>query len=112
MTAEQMQARLAQLQAEVRTTRPVPVQRWAHKEGGRRIRQNARNAARLKTLRSGVNMVPPADAKKINMTYEYNVKMWRMRKRKAREPPPPPPRDAASVSRPMRSVRSARRSST
>lgn len=47
------------------------------------MHQNARNAARLKTLRSGVNMVSPADAKKINLTYEYNVKMWRTRKRKA-----------------------------
>ena len=27
-------------------------------------------------------MISPADAKKINAAYEYNVKMWRQRKRK------------------------------
>ena len=29
-------------------------------------------------------MISPADAKKINQSYEYNVKMWRSRKRKVR----------------------------
>ena len=48
--------------------------------------QNARSATRLKALRAGGNMISPADAKKINAAYEYNVKMWRQRKRKVRVP--------------------------
>jgi len=44
--------------------------------------QNAKRSARLKALRSGGNMIPPEEAKRINQAYEYNVKMWRSRKRK------------------------------